>query len=213
MCVLLCFACDVKGQRYVTEAFAPADFTVDTGSSPVYCFIYTPINNVSYRWGFYHKKNIRKEHLPFSESMDFEYKDGKVCIDYRDSLGIRWVCLETINTNGIRDTVCRKIWPRFEAVNIPPNVFSPDSRDSNSKKIFLISHTNGKEFNLFNLTVYNRWGAKVFETNDHTEGWNGKINNNGEECPGGTYFYILHYGYGGNDKEEPALNGTIQIIR
>ena len=39
------------------------------------------------------------------------------------------------------------------------------------------------------LTVYNRWGAQVFETTDARSGWNAKIN--GEPVAEGVYYYIL----------------------
>lgn len=39
----------------------------------------------------------------------------------------------------------------------------------------------------YNVQVYNRWGNKVFETNDDKQGWNG------ENAEGGVYVYLINY--------------------
>jgi gliding motility-associated-like protein len=45
------------------------------------------------------------------------------------------------------------------------------------------------------LTIFNRWGNIVFETDNYTNDWQGTTNVNltlgGELLPTGTYFYIL----------------------
>lgn len=56
----------------------------------------------------------------------------------------------------------------------------------------------------FKVKVFNRWGVKVFETNNY--GWDGDIFDgyssgrltlkNSEQLPSGTYYYILEYNYG-----------------
>jgi gliding motility-associated-like protein len=41
------------------------------------------------------------------------------------------------------------------------------------------------------MTIYNRWGNIVFETNDIKNGWDGKMGN--QSCPAGVYSYIIIY--------------------
>jgi gliding motility-associated-like protein len=63
--------------------------------------------------------------------------------------------------------------------------------------------------NDFHLIIYNRWGEKVFETNDINTAWDGKYN--GELVPSGIYAYIIT---GKNVKGEPIKKtGNITVIR
>lgn len=68
-----------------------------------------------------------------------------------------------------------------------PNVFTPNDDDVND--IFKPIKFHGiKEAK---LTVLNRWGNKVHQTDDVEVGWNGTFNNS--ECSDGVYFWILTY--------------------
>jgi gliding motility-associated-like protein len=63
----------------------------------------------------------------------------------------------------------------------------------------------------YSLTIFDRWGKKIFETSDINEGWNGLVNNTGVMCPVGAYVYSIQF--------ESALEeifqkrGTITLIR
>jgi gliding motility-associated-like protein len=65
-----------------------------------------------------------------------------------------------------------------------PNAFSPNSDNVND--IFLPVGLPGGVYN-FNMIIFNRWGRLVFESNEFTEGWDGKVN--GEPAPIGLYIY------------------------
>lgn len=64
-----------------------------------------------------------------------------------------------------------------------PNAFNPGSLN-NELKIVKRGIATLKYFRIFN-----RWGAKVFESNDINKGWDGRYN--GEEQPEGVYVYIV----------------------
>jgi gliding motility-associated-like protein len=66
-----------------------------------------------------------------------------------------------------------------------PNVFTPNGDGSND--FFYIT---GDDIDQLTVTIYGRWGDKVFEFVGIDEVWNGK-NNNGSELPEGTYYYSL----------------------
>jgi len=85
-----------------------------------------------------------------------------------------------------------------------PNVFTPNGDGQNDE--FLI-HLKGLKF--INLEIYNRWGLKLFETSDISQGWDGRTNS-GSEVSDGTYFYILNYK--NNDKRQ-VENGTLTLLR
>ncbi len=67
-----------------------------------------------------------------------------------------------------------------------PNVFSPNGDIENN--LFTIK-ANG--YKTYHLEIYNRWGQKVFESDDSQIHWNGKINNANMNASDGTYYYIL----------------------
>ena len=43
------------------------------------------------------------------------------------------------------------------------------------------------------LTIYDRWGKKIYSTEEITEGWNGQFNNSGKLCPSGVYIYSIRF--------------------
>lgn len=91
---------------------------------------------------------------------------------------------------------------------IPVNVFTPDGDGLND-----CFHFDGglNECSKFKLTIFNRWGQKMFETKDFTECWNGNVNNGKRPCPEGTYFYICEY-KGESEKIKPLFSGTVTLI-
>lgn len=61
----------------------------------------------------------------------------------------------------------------------------------------------------FKITIYNRWGQMVYESNNKLEPWNGKIN--GNEVQADVYFYVIKYtGWEGTDMTK---SGNFTIIR
>ncbi|MCC6720895.1 MAG: gliding motility-associated C-terminal domain-containing protein [Bacteroidia bacterium] len=92
---------------------------------------------------------------------------------------------------------------------IPINVFTPDGDGVNDCYKF---DGGLNECSEIELTIYNRWGLKVFETKDFYECWNGKIFNKGKLCPEGTYFYIFRYKGLLPDMQE-YIEGTVTLIR
>ncbi len=53
-----------------------------------------------------------------------------------------------------------------------PNVFSPNGDGVND--VLYVNLVNVKQLKFFR--IYDRWGKKLFETNDPTQGWDGKVN-------------------------------------
>jgi len=74
-------------------------------------------------------------------------------------------------------------------------------------------------FESFSFIVYNRWGQKVFQTNNAGEKWDGTFN--GKLAETGTYFYTIQYDYGGqfssrNSSAATApkiIKGDVTLIR
>ncbi|NQU86375.1 MAG: gliding motility-associated C-terminal domain-containing protein, partial [Mariniphaga sp.] len=91
-----------------------------------------------------------------------------------------------------------------------PNSFKPSSTRGNNifKAVTSLTYIPS-----YNLTIYNRWGQKIFSTNNVTEGWDGKIN--GEFAPAGVYVWVVNYSYskdlnsGGTEIKD---KGTVTLI-
>ncbi len=71
-----------------------------------------------------------------------------------------------------------------------PNTFTPNNDFKNDifKPIIQVPLT------AYYFIIYNRYGQKIFETWNQTEGWDG--NYKGKEQPSGTYIYFLKYSTG-----------------
>ena len=83
-----------------------------------------------------------------------------------------------------------------------PNVFSPNGDNKNDLfEIKFLLDQPTKE-----LTIYNRWGVKVFENLSYDNKWDGK-NQNGQALAEGTYFYLFS-ATGSENKR-----GTISLFR
>ncbi|RMG92672.1 MAG: gliding motility-associated C-terminal domain-containing protein, partial [Chloroflexi bacterium] len=67
-----------------------------------------------------------------------------------------------------------------------PNAFSPN--DDGINDVFKIY---GKDLLKARLSIYNRWGEKCFETDDISEGWDGRIN--GKIAEPGVYVWQLYF--------------------
>lgn len=63
----------------------------------------------------------------------------------------------------------------------------------------------------YQLQIFNRWGEKVFETDNPEECWNGKVFNTYQELPEGTYFYILSLG--GENLQKDDYSGIVELIK
>lgn len=68
-----------------------------------------------------------------------------------------------------------------------PNAFTPDGDGLND---YFEAETICPIKN-FRMLIYNRWGEKLFESNDISHGWDGR--KNGKLCPGDSYVFIVSY--------------------
>lgn len=86
-----------------------------------------------------------------------------------------------------------------------PNVFSPNHDGINDQLII-----QGKCIDSGNFFILNRWGEKVFETDDLINTpWDGMVG--GKEASSGVYYYIMNVQT--VDGISSALNGMITLVR
>lgn len=117
------------------------------------------------------------------------------------------VCLEARTLDpSCFDSVCKELSFRLTYDLNIPNVFTPGSDGHND--VFDIQIRNCDKYR---LDIWNRWGTKVFESDNKDVKWNGKSYNTGSDCSEGTYYYVLTYNFRG--QAERSIRGTITLIR
>lgn len=98
--------------------------------------------------------------------------------------------LTAFNTTGCFDTATFNFNPgvfeeQFDLT--PPTVLTPNRDGMNDVfKIELPSEISG----CTNIEIFNRWGAKVFDSQGQNVGWDGTTTG-GSRVPAGTYFYVI----------------------
>jgi gliding motility-associated-like protein len=113
-------------------------------------------------------------------------------------------CLIAYNANNCADTVCKTVEALVEAAVDVPNAFTPLSGGINSR-IFV----RGFGIDKIQFAIYNRWGQKVFETNSHKIGWDGRFK--GALQPMDVYAYTLEVNF--TDGTKATRKGDITLIR
>lgn len=122
--------------------------------------------------------------------------------------GLMKVRLIVTHPKGCKDSLTQYLDIRPEIRWFMPNAFTPNGDGVNDGffgKGFLEGSTN------FNMSVWNRWGEMVFETNDPTEDWNGRQMNTGAFSPAGVYVYVVTFT--GPRKEQMEFKGFATLIR
>ena len=113
-------------------------------------------------------------------------------------------CLTAYNAAGCDSTICKPV----SAVIVPlldvPNAFTPQSGDVNS-----VIMVKGFGIAKMQFTIWNRWGQKVFETNDRNIGWDGRVK--GVVQPMDVYAYTLSVEF--FDGTKATRKGDLTLIR
>jgi gliding motility-associated-like protein len=110
------------------------------------------------------------------------------------------------NESEKSDSVCVDNCPVYEL----PNVFTPNGDGINE----LMKPVRSRYVKKVEMTVRNRWGQVVFETEDPELNWDGTNQNNGEPVSEGVYYYICRVHtlrLEGIKKIE--LTGQVQVLR
>jgi gliding motility-associated-like protein len=184
-----------------------ADFDIDSSGKPDFVFTRKDVNGVEWRWGFGHQNDIVNS-MPRDFIENLKSTDKDVRWSY-DSSGRYWACLIVKNATGCEDTICKEVV--VDLFVYLANVFTPNiSGSGDGKNDKFRVPIQGQD--LFEIRIFNRWGERVFFSEDSKVQWNGKVNNDGADCPSGTYFYQLEYRFKGKDKIN-HVNGSVNLIR
>jgi gliding motility-associated-like protein len=107
------------------------------------------------------------------------------------------VCGSDTVSDSTKFTLKRKEG-RFKDI---PNVFSPNGDGTND--VYTLNLESGVQdpcYDVMDINIYNRWGQKVYNSNDVNFEWNGKLKN-GKDCGEGSYLVIIKGEYGSTYNE------------
>jgi gliding motility-associated-like protein len=88
---------------------------------------------------------------------------------------------------------------------IIPEGFSPSSNVADNQTFNIPSIRT--KYPKFEIYIYNRYGNEVYKGDVNTDNWNGKLKNDGELLPTGTYFYGIKL----NDNQDISYRGWVYL--
>jgi gliding motility-associated-like protein len=119
--------------------------------------------------------------------------------NYKVIVTDRWGCSGDA-TALVEENFCCQVWV--------PNAFTPNGDGTNDK--FVSNHN--RAIPKFEMSIFNRWGQRIFYTTKYDEGWDGTNNNNGNVVDAGNYYYRIKYTCEMGKKEQ-VFQGDITLIR
>jgi gliding motility-associated-like protein len=178
--------CTARDTITVTEEQLPV-FTLgpDTSVCILNNFLLTPnpvYNNGAYLWSNAGTSANNNINNP-----------GSYWLQFTSSRGCRWADSITV----LRRSDCRLFIP---------DIFTPNNDGKND--VFKIGET--ATLNDFSMRIYNRWGQRIFESNNIATGWNGFYNQKIQ--PPGVYIYFIT-GRNVVTNEVIRLKGTVILAR
>lgn len=132
------------------------------------------------------------------------YTQPNITHSYSDT-GSYSVTLTTTNNYGCTSSVSYIYYINETFTFYIPNSFTP-----NRDMINDIWKIKGRGIKEFKMEVYNRWGERIYETDDYTLGWPGTYKSTNEKVQAGTYTYKI-YVFDTNNKEHNYI-GHVNVI-
>jgi gliding motility-associated-like protein len=182
-------------------------FTLTVSDRPTASFTYTPVtpventpnvftnlssaNSVSFKWLF-----GDGDSLVTTSRSDVEHQ--------YNSTNKFTVLLIAYNSVGCPDTTRQEVTTLVIPALDVPNAFTPNSNDVNSKVL-----VRGFGIAKMRFIIWNRWGQKVFETANRSDGWDGRVK--GVVQPMDVYAYTLDVEF--FDGTKTTRTGDITLIR
>ena len=126
---------------------------------------------------------------------------------YPQEVGIHDLILVVENIYGCRDTTMREVRIQNDVILYAPNTFTPDNDNLNNEWRV---HISGVDIFNFNLTIFNRWGELIWESNDPDASWDGTYG--GKLVETGTYVWTIRAEDAENDNNY-EFNGFVNVIK
>jgi gliding motility-associated-like protein len=180
---------DVEASFYVNPG------TIGPGNSTV-SFFNNSSNAVSYFWDFGDLTNAT---------------DTEPVHTYSANLQTGYVAtLVATSEAGCVDSTSMPISYQELLIYYVPNSFTPDADEHN--QLFTPVFTSGFSPENFEMTIFNRWGELIWQSYDHTEGWDGSFGIDGLNAPVGTYIWLISFKPKNND-DKLKITGFVNLLR
>jgi len=153
---------------------------------------------ISYNWNVFYNPTGNKVGTSTKSNPYFNVNDT----GYYD------VQLISMSNQGCFDTLMlqKPIYVNPKGILFVPSAFTPTNDDKN--EIFKPDVSNVQK-KYYYFSIYNRWGERLFETNDPSQGWDGT--KNGELCPIGVYVFKVKAKFLNGD--DVSSDGVITLLR
>ena len=125
-------------------------------------------------------------------SWSWDFGDGQTSTlqnpvhDYL-SKGIYTVKLIVMNDGMCTDSIVKTVEVKPEFTFYIPNTFTPNGDNLNDNFT-----GKGEEITEFDMTIFDRWGNKIFQTNDMIKGWDGRANGGTNIAQQDVYVYQVN---------------------
>lgn len=110
------------------------------------------------------------------------------------------------NEYGCDDTSYQKLIIEPFSIYFP-NSFTPDGNEFNNQ----FNGIFGLEVNAWELSIYNKWGEMVYQTDDPQFGWDGS--SKGKNAQEGTYTFILRYVSCDKPDGWQSITGHVNLLK
>jgi gliding motility-associated-like protein len=193
-----------------------------TGSSSVANYICIESNPIAFFTGnplqlTDENPTIDLENLSTGASTYFwNFGDGDVATDENPShtyaqndLGYT-IELTATSALGCQSTYAINITYDQQLIFYVPNAFTPDDDEHNP--VFKPVFTSGYDPYSYNLSIYDRWGEIIFESNDVNVGWDGTYIQTTGLVQDGIYVWRISFKVNNND-ERKVYTGHVNLLK
>ncbi len=138
------------------------------------------------------------------KSLNYDVNQGNISHFYEDT-GSFEIFLSLSNEGNCTDSKLQTVCVIPKSLVVSPTAFSPNGDGMNDEFKF-------KSFGAGRIvfTIYNRWGEKLFETNDINKGWDGTYK--GKKMPIGNYTWQVEFHSLENNNTQ-IEKGSFQLIK
>ena len=142
----------------------------------------------------------------YPEYPDRNASSGAQNLNYLYSrLGKVSAMLVVQNGQGCKDSLVKEYVLISDELIFVPTSFSPNGDNYNE----YFKPDGLSAIASYEMVIYNRWGAKIFETQDATQGWDG--NYMGDPAPQGGYAYYINLVFLTGKRE--VIHGGFTLLR
>lgn len=121
-----------------------------------------------------------------------------------ENAGLYPIAFTVLNKWGCSDTVVKSIYIENDFNLFVPNAFTPNQDGLND--VFL---PIARGVRLYELSIFDRWGARIFTTTDQQSGWDGSYK--GEACKNDVYTWRITLTT--TAAEAKSYNGSVLLSR